>query len=378
MDARFKCHDIVDIHLRAVPAGIYERLIHEFPSYISLIDAGSADKASTVIEFVPKLTLPPKSRFITRRAAYTDTAFYLRDARDGMIQIDAVGPGSLHRFQVSRNIEWALFVDFLETLLHTFALQRGKAFFHSGAIGIDGKGVVLCSWANTGKTDAVIEFLKRKYAYIGDDWSILGADGYLYSYDKAVAMYTHDIAVSPDIAKDYYGKLKGQIVSRYCRLISPSKVYNSSAPMAHRIERRILREVINRLHIKIGIHADASRITPSGTLHTSPLRLVYFMSRSNIGELSFAPLDSDALIARMLPCYRFERRLFLDSDMLEFAFPGQAVALSLKDEVDLVKSIWSQALARPSVKIFSIDIPVETGSAELTSHLEAHAHTALA
>lgn len=375
MDVNLICHDIAFIQFRNISNGIYNQLIQNFPSYISNTVNRNPDVGEPVsIAFVPDLALPDGARYISSNAAYTDLSYYLLDYKGHMIHIDLSNLDGAYRFEISQHIDWGLLEDFVEILLHTLALSRHKAFFHSGGVGVDGQAVVLCGWANIGKTELIVEFLRRGYAYIGDDWTIIGADAIVQSYDKAIAMYPHDIAVSPEIAEAYYGKLKGGIISRYCQLYRPGKVEHVALRLRERIVRRILRELVYRMRLHMSIHVKAEQITCEGTILSAPLKVLYFMTRANVPVIDIAPLQADALIEQMLHCYRYETRLFFDSERFKFAFPSHDFDLGLGIRIENVKSVWSKAFSHPQVKLFTVQIPTTTGPNEMVSHLETHMH----
>ena len=372
MHVNFTCHDIASIEFRNMPGEIYTRLVQTFPSYVDNAVGGNPGAQSALIEFVPDRALPGGAQYISSTAAYTNSSYYLLDRKGHSIHIDLSDLEDIYHFQVSRHIVWDLLEDFIEILLHALALNRQKAFFHSGAIGVDGQAVVLCGWANIGKTESIVEFLRRGYAYIGDDWTIIGADATIYSYDKIIAMYPHDIAVSPEVAQAYYGRFKGRILTRYCQLYQPGKVEYVSLGLRERIVRRILRELVWRLHLRMSIHVQAEQITPNGTLCTAPLKVLYFMTRANVSEIDITPLRADELIARMLSCYRYETRLFLDSDLFKFAFPTQDCDLGLGTRIADVESIWSKAFTQPQARLFAVEIPAGESPKTLVSILEKH------
>jgi hypothetical protein len=375
MDASFTCHDIRPIQFRDAPERIHTKLVETFPSYVDAAGR-SPDPHPVLVEFVSDLALPKGARYISSTAAYTDSSYYLFDSRGNLICIDLSESEEKYHCQVSTNIDWDLLEDLLEALLHVLAIERRKAFFHSGAIAVNGQAVLMCGWLNIGKTESVVEFLKRGYAYIGDDWTIIGADAQAYSYDKTITMYPRDIAVAPEVAQTCYGTINGKIIACYCRLCRPSKIDVELRP-GQRLVQHLVSGTVRRLHLPTTIHPRADQITPKGTSLTAPLKVAYFMTRANVDTIAITPIQADELTARMLSCYQSETRLFIDPAPLKFAFPfrdfGAGLGLHLPD----VKSIWSEALLHPRVQLFTAEIPVYARSEQLVSQLESHMHQCL-
>jgi len=372
MRVNFTCHDIAFIQFRNTPSEIYTQLVQTFPSYIDIATSANPDGQPVLIEFVEDLALPAGAQYISSTAAYTKSSYYLLDHKGHSISIDLSDLEGRYRFHVSRHIAWELIEDFIEILLHALALNRRKAFFHSGAIGVNGKVVVLCGWANIGKTESIVEFLRRGYAYFGDDWVIIGADGTVCSYAKTIALHPHDIAVSPELIKTCYGRFKGQILSRYCQLHQPSKVKIMSLGLKDRSVRLILLVFVRLLHLPMSIQVKAEQITPNSTLESAPLKAVYFMSRANVSEISIKPLQLAELISKMTFCYRYETRLLFDLEHFKFAFPMRNCELGLNIKIPDVKKIWSKAFSCPKVKLYGVQIPESMKPKELVTCLEKH------
>ena len=56
---------------------------------------------------------------------------------------------------------------------HNFAMSHGYAFLHSGAVGLDGEGVLISSKGGNGKSTTVLSCLLNGFDYVSDDYLIL-------------------------------------------------------------------------------------------------------------------------------------------------------------------------------------------------------------
>jgi len=371
MRVTLTCHDIASIQFHDTPESVYARLVARFPH---CMDAGGHPHAAAytvAIHFAHTVTLPNGARHVGLNAAYADSMYYVSDRNGRLIGIDVSDSESRFHCRVSNDIDYTLLEGVVEILLHTLAVRQGKAFFHSGGIGVNGHAVLFCGWANIGKTNVIVELLKRGHPYLGDDWTIVSEDGLVYSYDKAITMYAYDIVAAPEIAEMCHGKTMGRLIASYCRLCRPSKV-DASLGLRARITQRAFRQLARLVHFPMCIYPSADQITSAGTLQAAPLRAVYFMMRAEVPEIQVAPLDTEELIGRMLACYRYDTRLFFDPTKLQFAFPFEDADLGLGIRVSDVKAVWSKAFSHANVQRFTVLVPATFGPQQLVTGLRDH------
>lgn len=376
MDARFKLHHIADIGLSGVPEQTYIGLSEAFPSFMSRDNTRESGPGALNITFVPELTLPAGARYM-KSIAYDATSIYLLRGNEPMIRVDAPYAGDTREFQVSVHVDDALLGEFIETLLYAAASRSRMAFLHSGAIGVNGKAVVLAAWRRSGKSEAVIEFLRRGYQFMADDWVIISSDGTVYAYDKEIAMYSHDIASAPEVTRAEHGRIKGTILSSYARLRTPSTLGTARTGIKDRLARRVLGSAVRRMGMRTSMHIPGSRISGLETLDSAPLGIVYTLSRANVPEINIVAVDAEDSAIWAAANYRFESRAVLDPDQLKYAFPSEDFDMGLGVRSEDVHTALSEGFTRPSVKTFSVEIPVDTGPRQLVSALEAHMNDVL-
>ena len=68
------------------------------------------------------------------------------------------------------------------------------------AFDVDGKGILCPAWRNVGKTNLLLEFMKRGAKYIADDW-VLIRQGQLVSLPKRLNLLYYNFKANPDIAE---------------------------------------------------------------------------------------------------------------------------------------------------------------------------------
>lgn len=83
-------------------------------------------------------------------------------------------PGNRHYIILSRSLDeyvpfWAPF----HWEFHHFSMTHGYAFVHSGAVGLNGEGVLISSVGGGGKSTTVLSCLLDGFDYVADDYLIL-------------------------------------------------------------------------------------------------------------------------------------------------------------------------------------------------------------
>lgn len=370
MEASFVVDGVARIQLLSVPERVASHLATEFPTYFNREGAAGHDHR-LVVRFLPDLTLPPNAR-VAKTAAYDETSFFLLDSLGPVVRIDAPYSADACEFQVAERIDGELLEEFLEMLVRSEALRQGMVFIHSSAVAVRGQGVVLSAWRRTGKTEVMLEMVRRGHAYVSDDWSILSQEGNLHAFEKPIALYTHDLASAPWVARAYHGGLKGAILARYSRLRSLAAPGNPSRTLRMRVERRILRSAVQRMHLKTNLHVAPERVGIRQVSRSVPLRVVYMLCRTNRADVSFVPQHPELMAERALANYRFETRTILDPDQLRFAFPSQECDLGLGVTDAALRTVLVAALSRPEVHTYEVQIPLDKEASELAIDIEEH------
>ncbi len=82
----------------------------------------------------------------------------------------------------------------LRVLIHWWMRQRGLGLIHTGAVGLDGNGVLLIGKAGSGKTSTTLISLLNGWTYVGDDYCLLAMNdtAHIYSvYNSAKVNAAH-------------------------------------------------------------------------------------------------------------------------------------------------------------------------------------------
>lgn len=61
----------------------------------------------------------------------------------------------------------------LQVALH----GRGAVAVHSAAVGVDGRGVLVAGWSESGKTETALALVERGASFVSDKWTVVADDG---------------------------------------------------------------------------------------------------------------------------------------------------------------------------------------------------------
>ena len=97
-------------------------------------------------------------------------------------------------------------MDAVTILAYCEALMwwQDKVFLHAGGISKEGKTFLFTGGGGVGKTSLVLNFIRRGYEYLGDDWILLGGNGMVYPLPKPVHIYDYNLK-DEEIARNVLG-----------------------------------------------------------------------------------------------------------------------------------------------------------------------------
>ncbi len=103
----------------------------------------------------------------------------------------AIMPGSFTEVVVSPALEkapYALYKSILEPVLRWAFAHKGAALVYGGCVAHDGRATLIIPTEDKGKTGAVLQAVTQGEAFLSDDFTILMADGRVFSYPKPITV----------------------------------------------------------------------------------------------------------------------------------------------------------------------------------------------
>jgi hypothetical protein len=321
---------IVDFDIHAL-AGI--RLVDPAPSDVRAVSAqiGPPSSLSQVpdltIRFVEEIGLEAPVRWIEPGSiGFGDEGFFVWTADSGAtpaacLRLEEAGP----RWELRCRTRMRS-VPILLPLVDLAISAKGAFALHASAFNYRGSGVVVAGWARSGKTTALLAFMARGAAYIGDDRVYLPAEGKrIYGLAQPLALRATHVAELPGLAR-MVGR-RGRSRLRLCAALE------RSANMAARIGS--LGALPHRL---ASAASDAAvSVSPERLFGECPLQgpidKAFLAIAHESSEVRVEPVEPRHLAERLLFSIRAERqslrRLYY---AFRFAFPDDAEVFSEQSE----------------------------------------------
>src|SRR5919201_20485 len=68
---------------------------------------------------------------------------------------------------------------------------------HSAAVAIDGRGVLVAGWSESGKTETALALVERGASFVSDKWTVVGDDGTAAAFPITVGVRGWTLAHLP-------------------------------------------------------------------------------------------------------------------------------------------------------------------------------------
>ena len=96
------------------------------------------------------------------------------------LRFDDAGAGA-HVELEPRYPWWRAWNGAVRPLLSIPIAAAGAAVVHASAVTLDGQGIAIAGWAESGKTEIALALCERGASFVSDKWTALGADGTLHA-----------------------------------------------------------------------------------------------------------------------------------------------------------------------------------------------------
>ncbi|MFX0199735.1 MAG: hypothetical protein ACFFCW_26735 [Candidatus Hodarchaeota archaeon] len=263
--------------------------------------------------------------------------------------------GLLLPLRPDENTLWYNFgMDATTVLEYCEALMwwEDKTFFHAGAIGKNEEAFIFTGGGGVGKTSLVLNFLRRGYKYLGDDWILLGKQGIAYPLPKRIHIFDYNLK-DEEIAR----KVLGSKRYYYSVLFGFFKVGERVAP------NRYVRFLFQRFrpHFKVPIQKlfQKVKIAPP-----SSVSRVFFLERKDLeGEYIEVnkEVTNEEIATRLAFVNLFERNGFF-REYYRYAYEFGVRNTKIEEKFNHDFNILLEAFKK--TEIYRVYIP---GGLDLTS-----------
>jgi hypothetical protein len=318
------------------------------------IDRETAGLVLTTVDRAPERELldvqnPAGDGLVT---ASDGSGFYV--LRDGLA---CRVPDSLRqmpaRFEADRGFPlWRIYGTIVRPMLQVQAVAQGAAVAHGASVAVNGAGVVVAGWSETGKTETALALIERGATFLSDKWTVVRPDGSIAVFPISVGVRRWVLRYLPRLRASLPAGARGQFV--VAGLFSAAARSARLIPSAGKV-LGVAQTAIERA----AMMADRAALTPTQVRHayaqdpaaswTAPLRLIAHLttiSGSRVDARTVGPAWAAHRLARSAA---FERRAIFELyERRRFAFPDSS-SISVDDVVREEASVLESAFANATV-----------------------------
>ncbi|MBA7697217.1 hypothetical protein ES703_105877 [subsurface metagenome] len=241
----------------------------------------------------------------------------------------------------------------VEQIMQLFFLQKGFTFIHGAAVSKGGRGICICAFPRTGKTNTFLSLMlgQEKYEILSEELSIINQNGMVFPYPHSTSVDCHQLRLFPSLidllANGYIAKQK---IKFQVWLPNRYRVAGLPTPMYNRIINIVFR------HLDKAYTLDLSKIGRIG----HPTKIIKFLLLSRISNSSKVTIqnigDLNSLAMKISANVSAERAGIIQRDYLTylFAFPDKRNTV-IENSLDYQRRIIIDALQ--NVKCYQINLP---------------------
>ncbi|MGN6792732.1 MAG: glycosyltransferase [Streptosporangiaceae bacterium] len=186
-----------------------------------------------------------------------------------------------------------VYTNIIEPLLRFVMVSRGYMLLHAACVELDGSGVMLSAFTDTGKTSTILRLVREHGClFLSDDMTIIDANGSAFCFPKPLTISAHTLrAVSADDLTR----------SEWRRLQVQSRLHSKSG--------RSIGMILSRFNLPImGINALTQMLVPPPKYAVDRLVPCRMTASTKVSELfiiergkpRLAELDHDAVLKQLI------------------------------------------------------------------------------
>lgn len=261
----------------------------------------------------------------------------------------------------------------LRPALHSRLLDHDAAAVHSATVEMDGAGVVVAGWSESGKTETALALMEQGARFLSDKWTILGSDRTLATFPIGVGVRRWVLPYLPRLRAALPSAARAQLglagvaarLSRPVRALrSRGRVGDLAGATAERVVALADRAALRPSQL-IAAYGQGAGWRPRAKLQVLVL----------LATVPHAPpcaRERDAAWAapRLARTAAFERRsLFELHERARYAAPSRA-CLDAREAIDREERFLREALA--GVTVLQVDAPFPTDPRRVAEAVASH------
>ncbi|HEV8686280.1 MAG TPA: hypothetical protein VGQ84_03330 [Gaiellaceae bacterium] len=275
------------------------------------------------------------------------TSYYVLDGGRAC-SVPMPGAEGLARFTYERGFPiWRIFGPLVRPALQIAMLDRDAVAAHSASVEIDGAGVVIGGWSESGKTETALAFMETGARFVSDKWTAIGSDGTIAAFPISVGIRRWALRHLPRLRASLPAAARGQLLVAGVAAAVASPVRR--AKPASRLGALATEGLQHALALADRASLSPSQLAAAYGQATDPppratLRTLALLTTVPEGDVEARPADAAWAARRLARSATFERRPYFElHERARFAFAeleaGAAETIERREERFLAETL---------------------------------------
>ncbi|MCW3015612.1 MAG: hypothetical protein JWO02_2704 [Solirubrobacterales bacterium] len=289
-------------------------------------------------------------------------SLYLRMGRRWCRLPDLLEGGAL-RFELAQGFPLArAFGTVVRPALQLGLLRRGFVAVHSTGVELDGGGVVVAGWSESGKTETALALMESGARFLTDKWTVVGPDGTLTAFPIGVGVRRWVLPYLPRLRAALPASSRAQFAAA-------AAADGASRPVRERASGRLGGLAADTASRAVAL-ADRAALTPSQLRaaygqaddpgRRIPVRCVALLINVDDDRVRVEPADPAWAAERLARSAAFERRpWYALQERARYAMPARAATEDQEAIIDRERAQLEPVLSDTQVVSVKAPFPAD-------------------
>jgi hypothetical protein len=230
---------------------------------------------------------------------------------------------------------WDALSELVRPLLQLGTLEHGAITVHGATVEVEGGGLLVCGWSESGKTETALALAEQGARFISDKWTILDSDGLLHAFPVSVGIR--------DWVVEYLPRLRAHLRTSQRARLRVARTARRPLPLLTRRPTQIGSALESQLDRAFTLASRLSlRQTEVGAIYgsaqdpgrTPPLRTLAMLTTVSTNEVTVRPAATGWAAERLARTGAYERRTLYELDArvrYADAIPGPSRLAAVRD-----------------------------------------------
>lgn len=210
---------------------------------------------------------------------------------------------------------WEALSELVRPLLQLGTLEHGAITVHGATVEVEGSGLLVCGWSESGKTETALAVAERGARFISDKWTMIDSDARLHAFPVAVGVRDWVLEYLPRLRAHLRGAQRARLrVARAARRPLPlltRRPTRIGTAMESQLDRAFT--LASRLSLR---QTEVAAIygSPDDPRRTPPLKRLVMLTTVSTQDIAVRPADAGWAAERLAQTAAYERRTLYELD----------------------------------------------------------------